>query len=210
VTRNRQAWLFHSGRCSALLSARLFPASQFLEALRILRLSKIANPGDADLNLYLLLTTGRLRELDAALKENPDLPKLLGPRFHWYNGMLAAARGNYQEADQLFEKALAAMPRASSPLATWLHSQTLARLAPEPARMVLHPFLRDQELQSRAAMASLLRETSEICLLRGLLALEQGDNAAARQHFQQCLEHVQDLPVGEPVARRYLDLLGAQ
>jgi hypothetical protein len=37
---------------------------------------------DHEIYLYLLLTTGQIEELEAALRDNPALPKLLGTRFH--------------------------------------------------------------------------------------------------------------------------------
>ena len=97
-----------------------------------------ATAQDHEIYLYLLLTTGRIEELDAALHDNPALPKLLGTRFHRYEGLLAAARGNYQEADQHFKESIQLLTYRQS-LMELLQSRTIDGTMPLLGRLAMAP-----------------------------------------------------------------------
>jgi hypothetical protein len=180
----------------------------------------------ASWQLYLLLTTGHAREARTALEDEKLRQLLGGGDFEQMRALAAAALGDYRNADKYLAEAEKVRGLASDSeilKQQTQDTQTMARqlasaggslpagdgfLGPLVRMAVLHA----GQQETFAALTRLWkerREAAEIRLLRGLLALETGDNAAAVTHFSNTLEI---LPVtvhfpDRPIAQRYLELL---
>jgi hypothetical protein len=120
--------------------------------------------------------------------------------------MLAAVRGNYQEAEQHFKESIQMLSYRQS-LLELLQSRTIDATMPPLGRVALAPILRQQGIDSGKNLVNLAREAAELNLLRGLAALEMGDVAAAADLFRLCLDAVGSDSPYVPVARRYLELI---
>jgi hypothetical protein len=187
----------------------------------------------ASWELYLLLTTGQAREAAAGL-ENKKLRGVLGlGEYEEMQALAAAALGDYAAADKFLEQAekarqlppdeqilddqrkfadVLAEHLASS--AAWTpagtgHIGPLARLGTFYLGMngLLDPLTK---------MAKERRDVAELRLIRGTLALEAGDMAAAAKHFRASsaiLPLILPLALDftdRPIAQRYLELLEAK
>jgi tetratricopeptide (TPR) repeat protein len=170
------------------------------KALDMLLESNIAIFGTegAQLQLDLMLQAGRAFEVRAWLE--PGLEAKLGPdAYHWLQVKAAAACGDYAAADAslnaLGEKLRfvavsqeKAMPVRSA-MALRVADAVLARPAVGggPAALawsVRSEFRALQPLRQPPSPAELLTQGADLLVLRGLLALEPGDVAAAKQHVR--------------------------
>jgi hypothetical protein len=214
------------------------------EALEVL-LAEIDVPGAAgqdgvELELKLLFLSGRLADLHAWMV--PQLEDLLGkPRYQWWQAMLAIVSGDYTAADQHLVDSIAGLKagfvvrdlnapapeaapkRPELPVRTALaldlgHSflETWRYFQPRP--FALEAVVRRAFVFERFGQVNaLLRHEADTEVLRGILALERGEIAAARAAFGRALSvwgnekaaaaggHL-DFPGRKP-AQRMLDLI---
>jgi hypothetical protein len=199
------------------------------KALDMLLAADVASFGrkGARLELSLLLTVGRLREVREWMV--PEQQELLGEEdYRLLRLQLAAACGDYARADA----ELAALQRLIEPA---IHFQTVEvsirqALALALGKWLLDARLENQSLVQRAAVLSnrgpllgfiqelmgRLRKGADLTVLRGLLALERGDTAEAERWFRNARDVYQMTPApfvegagfgGNPVAHHFVDRL---
>lgn len=191
--------------------------------------SNIAAFGDKGLalELELLLRTGR----PTAVQEwtAPEHKAMLGPAYYWLRAQALAASGKYaasrEEIDE-YSRALSGAPRRGKwpnlreGMATRIGQRVLGEM---PA---VGQYLMDVALQVRDRMAfeqdvlglaQRLRREADMTVLRGLIALEQGDVEEAEVAFREALSMYKsqaavgpgagmDFP-GRPVTQAGLDWL---
>jgi hypothetical protein len=207
------------------------------EALKLLLNAK---PAELDqsmgvLQVKLLLTTGRsqevrgrlpaltrvLNELNERVKKNPQLLRNkadLERSLAWLQALQAAANGDYRRADEavarLEDMEAAGIPRkmlenqARALITHTIYAYTLRqqKILGPPLRGYLNNIMGTLKMNIVYA----LRREAEMQLIRGLLALEQGDTARAAALFHQVIRVSQDLSGGTTnytdrfVAARYL------
>jgi hypothetical protein len=207
------------------------------QALNVLLESDVLEFGQqgAQLQFELLLSTGRVQEarqmLTDELKGNLG-STMVGPAtavsaYEWYSFLLAAADGDYADAD----KQLKELADEKDPWAVLrgrlqeVREMTKSKESDEViiARMVgrvlmetpqekplgwlaLNHLRRLEELQTLFSFTSERQQQAELLALRGLVALEAGKTAEAEGAFRQTLA------ISLPPARcaPYLSLLGAR
>jgi hypothetical protein len=197
-------------------------------------LPKEEQPLIVDLQIRLNLFLGRTWELrkdvfDAEGKQ--ALRPVLGPRYDDYAILYAAALGNYHEADELLA-ARELDPLQATKLSRRLHdlAKQLQAVGEAGKRMLVLSLwtlptagvrfdwaaLAAAEVRARAMGAefgkarAFVQGTAEVRALRGLLALEQGENARAVEQFRGCRDlagPLGDLFPSQPLVLRYLRLL---
>jgi hypothetical protein len=196
-------------------------------------LPKEEKPYIADVQTRLFLFLGRPWELresfDAEGKER--LRPILGPRYDDYAILYAAALGNYHEADELLA-ARELDPLQATKLSRRLHdlAKQLQAVGEAGKRMLVLSLWRlptagvrfdwaalaAAEVRAQAMGAefskarAFVQGTAEVRALRGLLALEQGENARAVEQFRGCRDlagPLGDLYPSQPLVLRYLRLL---
>jgi len=173
----------------------------------------------AKLQLALLLTMGRVREAQDVLV--PTLKPLLGQEeYERFEVMLGAATGNYRRADQALatlEKIAVISQKQQQAQRLKILEQTraslLTTLAFDPPLQTL-PVPRAslyllQQLMVRSPIVPPVPEQRiQLRVLRGLLALEQGDTGMALIHFEGALRRAGPEPFPDrPIAERYVQLL---
>jgi len=170
---------------------------------------------DADLLIYLYLTTGQLAKLNeggrlGTLDENLRQP--LGALYDRDQAFLAAATGDYAVAAQALDRLLAEPSKPLAPLAVrLLQFLILEHLqAPSMAGAVFqNPAVANETRQVQGELFRLLgqeRERRELLTLRGVLALEQGDTDGARRYFALAVRPGVSFE-SRTIAERYLELL---
>ncbi|MCI0380767.1 MAG: hypothetical protein L0215_24555 [Gemmataceae bacterium] len=192
-----------------------------LEALNQLQKEKLIeslNPQDQLEAFYwqvrLLLMMGRGAEIDSVW---PEIEKALGPLYHEARAMHAAAMGDYAGFDKAmvelekridFEKSAAHAGQVlaeSLMLRASLGTPLVARCA-----VIMRS---DAVLQGlNASLENTMRQAADWRVLRGILALEGGDIAKAKQLFEQSLK-ITDTEIhfaDRPIAERYLELIARQ
>jgi hypothetical protein len=216
------------------------------EALQVL-LSEKDVPGAAgqdgvEMELKLLFLSGRVDDLHNWMM--PQLENLLGKeRYHWWQAMLAIVSGDYTTADQHLVGSIAGLQagfavrdlRAAegTPEAIRKRPEMPARTAfaldignaffealrnIQPRPFALDAILRRAYMVERVSLVdALLRHEADTEVLRGILALERGEIAAARAAFDRALSlwgseralaeggHI-DFPARKP-AQRMIDLI---
>jgi hypothetical protein len=164
------------------------------------------------------------------------LPPAFGPRrYDQYAILYAAALGNYREADELLatlelqpkvatefaQRLLALLKRRQAALEAEVQSRILSLpllptlgVRPETVGKVVQVVaavrFQSHHMELRKSAAPPVEGTAEIRALRGLLALEQGDNARAVERFRASWELAGPLPdlfPSQPLVARYLRLL---
>jgi hypothetical protein len=151
-------------------------------------------PVEIDVLLRLLLSTGRPDQARAVLSEG--LRSGLGPKYEWYNALIAAASGNYQEAGRFLDEYTLQFEQSSlEGVLRLLQMQTFdGGLSP-------------QSLFGVNTVSTRLRELADWRVLRGLLALEAGENAVAAKRFQAALDIGNQKKLdfeSRPIAEHYL------
>jgi hypothetical protein len=174
--------------------------------------------------VHLLILTGRLAEAREHLTEEvrgvlnavavPYAPP--GGAFDWYSALLAVASGDYAEADRILGELAARLKPPTANVAGfvatwWMHGASAAF-----GRPTLQPeLMRLQEVVFGALQVQSLQAQMEFA--RAALALEAGDNAAAREQLVGLLTRTGhrgggpvtlDFP-GRPLAQVYLEWLDA-
>jgi tetratricopeptide (TPR) repeat protein len=156
----------------------------------------------------LLLGMGRLQEAGEVLnRETPQSldmlpPPLNLPAYEWFQIQMAAADGNYEEADQHLAawlataRAKAASPAVllaqtighqllwDAPLATQMPGQMVRTM---PALLGLPPNRTATLVRGLEQCLLLLQQESDLLALRGWLALEVGDTRAAGEYLSRVL-----------------------
>lgn len=159
--------------------------------------------------LDMLLLLGEVNFVGDVLAKEGVL-KLLGPAANYYQTLWAAAIGDYQQARaaltaQIEQAAVA--KRVADIRAFLLLKIAPAHNIPDLAGQV-HWFLAERD--GMLALGRLLQPMANHLLLRGLLALEQGDTAAALRDFQACHNMAATvILLDRPIAERYRVLLEA-
>jgi tetratricopeptide (TPR) repeat protein len=154
-------------------------------------------PREIDLLINLLLSTGRPDQARAVLSEGWKTH--LGINYDWYNTLIAAASGNYREARQYLEEYILRFEQSTLEGALrLLEMQTF------------QGGLSSGSLYGVSTIPNRTRELADLRVLRGLLALEEGENTVAANSFQAALD------MGErqnfhfesrPIAVRYVQFL---
>jgi hypothetical protein len=201
VQSDEQLYLVRSsnqGRLQkALLALQMGLVKKALEVLLESDYVEIGIEG-AQLQLDLLLKTGQIRRMRQILKD-PEA-HLSGhleyvpvgsealPAYEWYSLLLAAAEGNYREGDQQTAEIIKQFD-ATDRVVRLLADDLMETIPEKPLAVgaehrLRHEMLRQQQL---ADVMRLLREQMNLHTLRGLLALEAGDSAAARKHIVTAL-----------------------
>jgi tetratricopeptide (TPR) repeat protein len=153
--------------------------------------------GIAEARIYfdLLLATGRPEDVLVGMKE--DFAPQLRFTYYWYRALAQAALGNYHDAGQQLDQALKIMAGSSDEqLLRVIQIGTFSMAGPETFGTLNN-------------LVSNLREAADYYVARGLLALEEGDNAAAAQSFQRALSLAGGSLTfeGKSIAKNYLSLL---
>jgi hypothetical protein len=130
--------------------------------------------------LFLLLSMGRTDDVRARLE--PELKALLGTNYEWYNALLEVAVGNYDKAGANLEESIAQLDKFyTDGLMKMVELQTFGG-APQG------------NIQGFATLLNFVRQAAEYRVLRGMVAVEQGDIPTAAKFFQAAL----DMNNGEP------------
>lgn len=182
-----------------------------LTALSALRETKLARPEEfitiVRYQLELLLLLGEVQIVGDAL-QTAEMKKVLGPAFSHYEALWAAAIGNYD--------------LARTALTTQIDQLELRKQVDSVRSfLVMHmaPGMTVGDLTSQAhwfvsyqsVLPLTLSSVANLRLLRGLMALEQGDNHAALRDFQACLDLTTNVYFPDrPIADRYRTLIPQQ
>jgi hypothetical protein len=151
--------------------------------------------------LALLFATGQLDEVRDSLEEN--LRPLLGgvpgapmSTYDWFQIKLAAASGDYEQADktlaQMEEQARVNAANAAAAAVALPVANQFLRETPIAAGIMWNPQVvieRMHVLNQAAEMANaIIGQEADLTVLRGWLALEAGANAEARAHLERALQ----------------------
>jgi Tfp pilus assembly protein PilF len=199
------------------------------KALQTLLGSDVSSFGadGAIVQLDLMLTTGRAHDVRALLEE--DLRGLLSDfRYHWLRAQVAAALGDYAEADrelQAAQNAALATPQGDqAPASARVEiSQLVGGLLLDglledksPIGRLQMPLARANAMQRLGQLVQALQTGADVGALRGVLALERGETEQAAGHFRSALAFWgadgRRSPAGidfafRPVAEEYLGLI---
>jgi tetratricopeptide (TPR) repeat protein len=156
------------------------------------------------LELTLLLHTGRPQNVQEWMA--PEQQGALGtPSYHWLRTQALAASGNYslakEECRELAQPATASLPNLEAtslrPYLGRLIGQAILDELPGGVPQLLRQPFRRQEFRNRAeGVVRILQQQANATVLRGVLALEEGDVDEARAAFRAALTLWQ----GEPAA----------
>jgi tetratricopeptide (TPR) repeat protein len=147
-----------------------------------------------ELELKLLLQTGRARNVAEWTNSVPEA-RLGAPTYHWLRAQAFAALGNYAQAGEEFAR-LAPSWQLDDPNA----EHTREALAVLVARRVVEelpigapyqlrwPFGRAEYAEGLIALAEEMQKQADILVLRGLVALEEGEATDAGDDFHVALE----------------------
>lgn len=183
------------------------------KALDELRKSDPTQPNFAqgvDLQVQLLLRTGQLEELRGGF--TAEFRSWLGSEtYPWYKLVYEAADGNYHEASVYLEELVALFEDYSARATVRLvHAQTFGGALGAGSFYYGVP-----GIGSLPALYEVVSKVATYRTLRGLVAVEQGDNTAAQTWFEKALNTGGD-PArlynydGRAVALRYAELLKAE
>jgi hypothetical protein len=216
VARQTREWEAESARTSVAIRAEnAYRRGLGGKALGILLGSDIAAFGDegARLQLDLWLRTGQPDEI--VDKVGPDLRPLLGPlNYHWLRAQALVAAGEYAAADaELVELAdleggTPPVPEVAAVVASFVGQRALnARPGGlGAAGAVVRELTRTAFESQLAQVDQALAHQGDTATLRGLVALEAGDVAAARAAFRSALAFTDPVAggldfAGRPIAR---------
>jgi hypothetical protein len=168
------------------------------KALEILLASDAGSMGQRAimLELSLLLRTGRVREVREWM--SPDHRETLGDDIYLEDQLqLAAATGDYQQADALADELVALYDKPlRQAIAVSVANEVLQIRLDKPLALVqvalsyLHwPMDRRTAFSNLVQQSSgRLQQTADWMVLRGLLALERGETVPARMFLERALE----------------------
>jgi tetratricopeptide (TPR) repeat protein len=184
------------------------------QALDLLSKADAASLGQGGivLMLDLLLLTGETRKARDLLQ--PELETAIGRNTYCrLQTYLAAASGDYQKADRMLER-----------IDSGIDVPDLGVHRAPPVRaltLVVGHFLLDRAAKLQVPVGDtvetlinrcreyrfLMRLEADIAALRGMLALEAGETAKAREHLRRSLEIFDDPQGAGGLARHYLQLM---
>jgi tetratricopeptide (TPR) repeat protein len=147
-------------------------------ALEVLRQADSAQMTAEEFSIlvHLLLTTGQVDELLQGF--GPNFKTMLGMEYDWFNVLLAAAAGNYNQAGKYLDEIIATLEKEAATF-TLLQVQSQTFLGA----------LRPQGLYALTTGAGdRVRNLATYRTLRGLLALEEGDTTTAARFFRLALQ----------------------
>jgi hypothetical protein len=171
----------------------------------------------AILELYLLLHAGRSEDFRQVFK--PEYEPVLGPfNYHWMQTLMAAADGNYDQADEHLGQLLdlpsdsSAQPRPARRSTAVLDGlQVLTSNSNNPLQLLWQARGSDRFLKRQPAnLSQETRQRADLHCLRGMLALESGDIEAARKGFREGLALWNGEGGAARLARHYLTLTSQQ
>jgi tetratricopeptide (TPR) repeat protein len=168
------------------------------QALEILSNSE-AGPEAMLFNLNLWLSTGKADEVRRELNSNDDLRRALGPYRDRYQVLVAAATGNYDEANQSLDT-----------LIRQTESTAVQNMLNIVKAGTFQGVLIPGSLRGLNIFPELVRQLADMRVLRGLLVLEKGDNEAAATYFREAMDGAGSDQLdfnGRVFAERYLKLL---
>jgi tetratricopeptide (TPR) repeat protein len=172
-------------------------AGKALDALLASGIETFGTEG-MQMQLDLMLTTGRVKDVGEWLE--PGHKDRLGPfDYHLTRAQVAAAVGDYAEADRELSAAQKSLVEVVRPDATTVPAPTEAGLT--LARLLLDGLQEDKRFAWRLTIPSdpaggfqrlyfltqRLREAADTAVLRGLLALECGETDRAGHRFREAL-----------------------
>jgi hypothetical protein len=136
-------------------------------------------PGEINYLFDLLLSTGRP---DLAFAYSSEvLRPALGLDYEWYNVLISAACGDYRRAGQFLEEYILRIEQANVEGAIRL-------LEMQTFQGGLSPGLSPRSLYGVLMTSNGIRQIADWRVLRGMLAVEEGDNAVAAKSFQAALD----------------------
>jgi tetratricopeptide (TPR) repeat protein len=188
------------------------------KALEILQNAKIADmkPHEHQQSVLwqvrLLMHLGQLKQVQEGL---PDLKEVLGLAYFEYGVLVNGALGNYPGADaalQGLEKALKpgkAEDKLLEGIRALAHSLAVGPLAvPRPEGLLEAEFRLTDARQKYVQYLRARIQLAELRMLRGILALEQGDTASAALLLREARDFLGPLHFADrPVLLRYLELV---
>jgi hypothetical protein len=179
-------------------------ARRALHALQQTRPSQLSESEQRALvveQVSLLLLLGEVR----VVNDNLSVLKTLGAAYYQFEVFCAAAAGEYARADAAIAQYLN-LASVENRLPLVIRDQFM-RIAPAQhfAGVLTQAIYLDHQLE----IAVLLRQAAEWHLVRGILALEQGNTDLARQSFQKAVDFVGGrIYFSElPIAETYLKLI---
>jgi hypothetical protein len=169
----------------------------------------------AQLQLRLLLLNGQLQE--ARDRVTPAQADDLGAdAYHWHQAQVAAAEGNYAAADRNLQRLLGVgvgIPGTKVTHAPFrdVLAWVVAKYFLESTAPHVSPYQEDRRI-FQAHLENLMglwRHQADLRILRGLLALEEGDTDRAATNLREGLAFGGSDPQGgAALAHRYLRLMG--
>lgn len=229
VKKNRDEFIVGSARESIPLRKVEIARRMGLpnEAFKVLepRLDKLQRE-EAQVALELMVQMGEIdwvrRQLTDSFESMDPVPIAwhLLPSYDWFQVLLAAASGDYRQADlflERIEKWFGGMKLEPTLTMLLKRPDALSIFTPNPPEMpgVLPlPALIEARLMREQAALTLAQfpfgrvQQSDLKTLRGLLALEQGDTEQAKERFREAIDlaPTPDFP-SHPAAAYYLRLL---
>jgi hypothetical protein len=181
----------------ARLAERLGLAEKALDLLLASDVAAFGKDG-MQIELEMLLSTGRIEEAGSWLE--PQQLSFLGEfNYRWLQARMAAAEGNYEVADEQLREMtiesvnLAALKDAPVQLERGVAISFAANVINGAAEAIVqlpHAHLLQAATGPRFEFQTSLynlRRTAELALMRGVLALEQGDLVQADRHLGRAL-----------------------
>jgi hypothetical protein len=146
--------------------------------------------------LELMLSQGRAEEVLAQMRE--EFRRFMRMNYDWFKAQATAALGNYEEAYQALESAADSLESLCMQSALQLSSS-----------QIMHGESKEVLIGQRA-LVELRRQQADFIALAGIMALEQGDIARARQQFIRAIglgDGHAFIFESKPIATRYLELI---
>jgi tetratricopeptide (TPR) repeat protein len=146
--------------------------------------------------LELMLSQGRAEEVLAQMRE--EFRRFLGMNYDWYKAQAAAALGNYEEAFHALESAADHLESICMQSALQLSSSQITH-GDNP-----------EVITGQRTLLELRRQQADFIALAGIIALEQGDVARARDQFIRAIglgDGHAFIFESKPIATRYLELI---
>ena len=132
-----------------------------------------------------------------------SLRPALGLDYEWYNALIGAACGDYQRAGQFLEDYIQRVEHVNI-------EGALRLLEMQTFQGGMSPGLSPGSLYGVLTMPGRIGQVADYRVLRGLLALEEGENAVAAKYFQSAVDASNPKAFAfesRPIADRYLQLI---
>jgi hypothetical protein len=209
----------------ARLAVRLGLDRQAVEEVLLSTPADLLRPAGIRLELELLLSLGRLQEVRDILNSKTVRAnkhglgyseEYGGPSYEWLHMLAAAAAGDYVQGREDLRTIRAVkhaqherLRQQASAFERALLPSLLAGAPPFLPAFAAGELGRAWE-QRRMQDQTLRAQQADLCVLEGILALEQGDTKEARSVFAQADELADTVPfAGRPIATEYLSKLRA-